>query len=189
MLYTSGWIILISEYKVCLKNILKNKENKLVDQSDCFQAVDFKQLVKYFLAVTASHKSFSWFIKKINVKSITVFKNSPNISLPESLTLRATNATGRVGKTHRLDLNGKQKRVQMERAGKKDGFTSNQEEDLPAPLQEQTSKQSRHGHQLAKVLCLKMLSRCYSDFQLKDTNWREQQLKFHRMVKTPTETP
>lgn len=53
-----------------------------------------------------------------------------------------TSATGRVGKTLRLDLNGKQKRVQMGSAVKKDAFKSNQEEDLPAPPREQTSKQS-----------------------------------------------
>lgn len=55
-----------------------------------------------------------------------VFKNSPNISHPEKVSCQsATNATGRVGKPHRLDFNGKQKRVQTESAVKKDAFRSN----------------------------------------------------------------
>lgn len=59
-------------------------------------------------------------------------------------------------KNHKLGLNGKQKRVQMESAVKKDAFRSNQEEELLASPQDQTSKQSCHGHQLAKGLCLEM---------------------------------
>jgi len=60
----------------------------------------------------------------------------------------ATNATGRVGKTHRLDLSGKQKRLRMASAVKKDAFSSNWEEDLPAPPQEQTSVHGHRGHQV-----------------------------------------
>lgn len=73
--------------KICLKDILEYQGNKLIDLSGFFQAIDFKQLVKYFLAVIPSHKSFPWFIKKINVKSIMVFKNSPNTSHPVQVSL------------------------------------------------------------------------------------------------------
>jgi len=110
LLYTSGWIILVNGDTVCFKNLLKNKENKLVDLSDCFQAVVFKQLVVCFLAFTASHKRFSWFIKEINVKSIMAFKNSPNISHPEKASLRVLLMIQQSGEnTHSLDAKGRQK--------------------------------------------------------------------------------
>lgn len=96
--YTSQW-----RYTVFQEFTLKKKENKLVD-SDCFQAVVFKRLVICFLAFTASHKRFSWFIKEINVKSIMAFKNSPNISHPKKVSFRVLLMIQQSGKNTALTL-------------------------------------------------------------------------------------
>lgn len=151
----------------------KNKENKLVDLSGCFQAVVFKQLVSGFLAITALHKSFSWFIKRINVKSIMVFKNSLIISHPDKVCFRVLLMLRAEWEKHGVDPNGKLKRKQcrwkVQCQKMLSGATRRNREDLPAAPQEQTSTQSHHGISLQKSSAWK----CSLDAALA-TNWRIQ---------------